>query len=156
MSLLWAAIWTYGSRMMLESFIDGREITVSVMGDKALGVTEIRPYEGFYDYEAKYTDGRAEHLIPAPIHPDAIPAAMDYALRCAQGTGVPRQFLRRFHVRRSCRRAGRSVPSRSQHSARHDAAVAVPEQAPTPVSNSASLFAGWWRTHYAMDKSQAG
>ena len=50
------AIWAYGSRMMLESFIDGREITVSVMGDKALGVTEIRALEGFYDYEAKYED----------------------------------------------------------------------------------------------------
>ena len=80
-------IWTYGSRMMLESFIDGREITVSVMGEEALGVTEIRAFEGFYDYEAKYTEGRAEHLIPAPIHADAYAAAMDYAVRAHKALG---------------------------------------------------------------------
>jgi len=73
--------------MMLESFIDGREITVSVMGDKALGVTEIRALEGFYDYEAKYIDGRAEHLVPAPIHPEAYDAAMDYAVRAHKALG---------------------------------------------------------------------
>ncbi|MGB0630305.1 MAG: D-alanine--D-alanine ligase [Alphaproteobacteria bacterium] len=80
-------IWGYGNRMMLENFIDGREITVSVMGDRALGVTEIRALEGFYDYEAKYTDGRAEHLVPAPIHPDAYAAAMEYAVRAHEALG---------------------------------------------------------------------
>lgn len=80
-------IWSFGNRMMLESFIDGREITVSVMGDKALGVTEIRAFEGFYDYEAKYTDGRAEHLVPAPIHANAYEAAMEYAVRAHRALG---------------------------------------------------------------------
>ena len=80
-------VWTFGDRMMLESFIDGRELTVSVMGNKALGVTEIRALEGFYDYEAKYTDGRAEHLVPAPIHEDAYAAAMDYAVRAHKALG---------------------------------------------------------------------
>ena len=62
--------WPYGDTVMVERFIPGRELTVSVMGDRALAVTEIRPREGFYDYEAKYTDGRADHLIPAPIPAD--------------------------------------------------------------------------------------
>jgi D-alanine-D-alanine ligase len=62
--------WTYGTAMV-EEFVDGRELTVSVMGGKALGVTELRPRTGFYDYEAKYTDGMTEHLCPAPI-PDAL------------------------------------------------------------------------------------
>tara|TARA_Y100001934_G_scaffold275230_1_gene369208 strand:- start:848 stop:1708 length:861 start_codon:yes stop_codon:yes gene_type:complete len=80
-------IWGYGNQMMLESFINGREITVSVLGDRALGVTEIRGLEGFYDYEAKYTEGRAEHLVPAPIHADAYKAALDYALRAHRALG---------------------------------------------------------------------
>jgi D-alanine-D-alanine ligase len=41
------------------------------MGDRALGVTELRPNDGFYDYEAKYTDGKTVHLCPAPV-PDSI------------------------------------------------------------------------------------
>ena len=46
-------IWSYGKHIMLENFINGRELTVSVIGDKALAVTEIRPLEGMYDYKAK-------------------------------------------------------------------------------------------------------
>ena len=66
--------WGAGEELLVERFIAGRELTVSVMGERALAVTEIRPREGFYDYSAKYTDGLADHLIPAPI-PDSITAA---------------------------------------------------------------------------------
>ena len=66
--------WEFGEELLVERFIDGRELTVSVMGERALAVTEIRPREGFYDYAAKYTDGRADHLVPAPV-PDSITAA---------------------------------------------------------------------------------
>jgi D-alanine-D-alanine ligase len=59
--------WHYGSKVLVERYIPGRELTVGVMGDRALAVTEIRPREGFYDYAAKYTDGKAEHLVPAPV-----------------------------------------------------------------------------------------
>lgn len=79
--------WGYGDTVMAEEFIDGRELTVSVMGDRALGVTELRPVSGFYDYEAKYTDGKTEHLVPAPVHPDAYALAMEYALRAHQALG---------------------------------------------------------------------
>ncbi len=63
--------WQYGSDALVEPYIPGRELTVAVMGDRALGVTELRPNDGFYDYEAKYTDGKTVHLCPAPI-PDSI------------------------------------------------------------------------------------
>lgn len=63
--------WQYGSNALVEPYIPGRELTVAVMGDRALGVTELRPNDGFYDYEAKYTDGKTVHLCPAPI-PDSI------------------------------------------------------------------------------------
>jgi len=53
---------------------------VAVMGDRALGAIEIRPKKQFYDYEAKYSDGFAEHLMPAPIDQ----GAYDEMLRLAQ------------------------------------------------------------------------
>lgn len=63
--------WTFGEIALVEPYIPGRELTVAVLGDRALGVTELRPHQGFYDYEAKYTDGKTEHLCPAPV-PDSI------------------------------------------------------------------------------------
>lgn len=69
--------WPFGERVMIERYIHGRELTVAVMGDTPLGVTEIRPLNGFYDYTAKYTEGRAEHVVPADI-PDDV---RDEALR---------------------------------------------------------------------------
>ncbi len=79
--------WTDDQDLLVERFIPGRELSVSVMGERALAVTEIKTREGFYDYQAKYTDGRAEHLIPAPI-PDAITkAALDGAHAAHQTLG---------------------------------------------------------------------
>jgi D-alanine-D-alanine ligase len=79
--------WEFGEEVLVEQFIPGRELTVSVMGDRSLAVTEIRAKVGFYDYEAKYTDGRADHLIPAPIGPKATEAALGAALAAHQALG---------------------------------------------------------------------
>lgn len=73
--------WTFGDRVLVERYIGGRELTVVVLDDKPLAVTEIRPYEGFYDYRAKYTDNQAEHVIPASLPEPVYEAAMDMALR---------------------------------------------------------------------------
>jgi D-alanine-D-alanine ligase len=54
-----------GRRMMVEDLITGREVTVGILGDKALPVVEVRTKEGFFDYTNKYTAGRTEHLCPA-------------------------------------------------------------------------------------------
>jgi len=81
------ADWTFGEELLVERFIPGRELTVSVMGDRALAVTEIRPREGFYDYTAKYTDGRADHLIPAPVPGSVAAAAMDAARAAHRALG---------------------------------------------------------------------
>lgn len=59
--------WSYGARVLVERYIPGRELTVGVMEDRALPVTELKPKARFYDYEAKYTDGLAEHVVPARI-----------------------------------------------------------------------------------------
>ena len=66
--------WNEFAELLAEPFIRGRELTVAVLGDRALAVTELKPKAGFYDYESKYTDGLTEHLCPAPI-PDEIAAA---------------------------------------------------------------------------------
>ena len=72
--------WPFGERVMVERYIAGREITVAVMGDRALGATELVTDEGFYDYAAKYTEGRTRHLVPAPLPPRVYAAALDHAL----------------------------------------------------------------------------
>ncbi|WP_298372940.1 D-alanine--D-alanine ligase [Azospirillum sp.] len=63
--------WTFGERALVEEFIRGRELTVGVMGDRALAVTEIVFEAQVYDYTAKYSAGHAVHTIPAAI-PDAV------------------------------------------------------------------------------------
>jgi D-alanine-D-alanine ligase len=62
-----AADWPFGPRVVVERYVAGRELTVAVMGDRPLAVTELRSHTAFYDYEAKYTEGRTDHLIPAPV-----------------------------------------------------------------------------------------
>lgn len=71
--------WPFEEEVLVEKYVPGREIHVAVIGGKAIGAIEIRPKGAFYDYEAKYTDGRADHLMPAPIHPEVYTQALDWA-----------------------------------------------------------------------------
>jgi D-alanine-D-alanine ligase len=79
--------WRFGPRIMVEPYIPGRELTVAVMGDRALAVTEIATHLQFYDYEAKYADGGSRHAIPAPIHPEAAAQAMEAAVAAHRALG---------------------------------------------------------------------
>jgi D-alanine-D-alanine ligase len=79
--------WRFGPQIMVEPYIPGRELTVAVMGDRALGVTEIATHLQFYDYEAKYADGGSRHAIPAPIHPEAARQAMEAAVAAHRALG---------------------------------------------------------------------
>lgn len=72
--------WSYGESVLVERYIHGRELTVAVLRGRALAVTELRVHSGFYDYENKYTDGKTEHLCPAPIADDVRDVAMSMAL----------------------------------------------------------------------------
>jgi D-alanine-D-alanine ligase len=72
--------------MMVEAYVAGRELTVSVLGDRALGVTEILT-DGWYDYHAKYAPGGSRHVIPADIPADITAACRDYALRAHVALG---------------------------------------------------------------------
>ena len=72
--------------VMVEAYLAGRELTTTVMGDRALGVTEIFT-DGWYDYDAKYADGGSYHVVPADIPADITQACMDFALRAHQVLG---------------------------------------------------------------------
>jgi len=72
---------------LVEEYIAGREITVAVLNDRPLGVTEIRPKSGFYDYENKYTDGKTEHLCPAPLPKSQYDEVMQLALKAHKALG---------------------------------------------------------------------
>ena len=88
---LWAEKWAFGAEVLVERYIPGRELTVGVLSDKAgtraLSVTELRPRAGFYDYEAKYTDGKTEHLVPAPLPPAIFDQATAAAVTAHQVLG---------------------------------------------------------------------
>jgi D-alanine-D-alanine ligase len=79
--------WPYGDRVMVEKFIPGRELTVSVMGDKALAVTEIITAREFYDYDAKYAAGGSRHVLPADIEKKIADEAMRLAVLAHQTLG---------------------------------------------------------------------
>jgi D-alanine-D-alanine ligase len=69
-----AGPWQEFEELLAEPYVRGRELTTAILGGRALGVTELKPKSGWYDYDAKYTDGMTEHVFPAQI-PDAIAEA---------------------------------------------------------------------------------
>ena len=76
--------WAEFDELLAEPYVRGRELTTAVLGGpdgpRALGVTELRPKSGWYDYDAKYTDGMTEHLFPAPIPDEITQACMALAV----------------------------------------------------------------------------
>ncbi len=82
-----AGPWQEFDELLAEPFIRGRELTTAVLGDKALGVTELQPKSGFYNYEAKYTAGMTEHIFPANIPDDIAHACLDMALKAHRVLG---------------------------------------------------------------------
>jgi D-alanine-D-alanine ligase len=79
--------WNLSNEMMVEEFVPGRELTVAVMGGKALGVTEITTNLAFYDYEAKYADGGSVHVLPAKVSDAVTKEAMSLAERAHVALG---------------------------------------------------------------------
>jgi D-alanine-D-alanine ligase len=73
--------WHHFDELLAEPFIRGRELTVAVLGTEPLAVTELKPKAGFYDYDAKYTDGLTQHVCPAEVPFEITSAMMDMAAR---------------------------------------------------------------------------
>jgi D-alanine-D-alanine ligase len=78
--------WKFGPAMA-EQYIPGRELTVCVLEDRALAVTEIQTDLEFYDYQAKYTPGGSRHVLPARLPPEISNRAMDIALAAHRALG---------------------------------------------------------------------
>lgn len=79
--------WRYGDYLMAEEYIPGRELTVAVLGDKPLAVTEITTLRDYYDFDAKYAAGGSRHVIPADLPAHVTKAAMDAALTAHKALG---------------------------------------------------------------------
>ena len=76
-----------GEEVIVEAFIPGRELTVAVMGDRALAVTEIIPQTDWYDYEAKYSEGGSKHVVPAEIPENVTEICLEWALKAHKALG---------------------------------------------------------------------
>ncbi|MDB5561176.1 MAG: D-alanine--D-alanine ligase [Hyphomicrobiales bacterium] len=79
--------WTGGEEIMVERYIPGRELTCAVMGDVALGVTEIMTDLSFYNYEAKYAKGGSFHQVPAQISPKIYDKVQKMSLKAHAALG---------------------------------------------------------------------
>ena len=79
--------WRYGDYLMAEEYIPGRELTVAVLGDRALAVTEITTLRDYYDFDAKYAAGGSQHVIPADLPAHVTQAAMDASLKAHLALG---------------------------------------------------------------------
>ena len=77
----------FGDQVMVERFIPGRELTCAVMGDVALGVIDIVPAAGFYDYQAKYVPGGSVHILPADIPNEVYRKCQKYSLMAHHALG---------------------------------------------------------------------
>ncbi|HUS52401.1 MAG TPA: D-alanine--D-alanine ligase [Thermohalobaculum sp.] len=73
--------------MLVERFVPGRELTVAVMGDRALSVTDIVASSGWYDYHAKYAEGGSRHIVPAELPDEVFDACIAHALTAHQALG---------------------------------------------------------------------
>ncbi|WP_341207521.1 D-alanine--D-alanine ligase [uncultured Sphingomonas sp.] len=83
--------WQEFDELLAEPYVRGRELTTAVLGGvdgpRALGVTELRPKSGWYDYDAKYTDGMTDHIFPAEIPDEITQACMALALQAHRVLG---------------------------------------------------------------------
>ncbi|WP_310467399.1 D-alanine--D-alanine ligase [Sphingomonas sp.] len=79
--------WQQFDALLAEPFIKGRELTVAVLNDEALAVTELKIDNGFYDYEHKYTDGRTVHVCPADVPDEIAQAMLDMAAKAHRALG---------------------------------------------------------------------
>jgi D-alanine-D-alanine ligase len=130
-------------KFMVEKYIPGREFTSTVMGDKCMGVTEIKPIKGeFYDYNAKYADGGSEHVLPAQVEADVYEEVMRLAVQAHQVLGcrgVSRTDFRydgeNLYVLETNTQPGMTATSLAPESAAH-AGISFPEFVSWLVENA--------------------
>jgi hypothetical protein len=138
-----ARAWRYDRRIMVEAFIPGRELTVAVMGDRPLEVTEIDTGHVFYDYDAKYADGGSRHTLPAPVHPAIRNQAMQVALRAHQALGCRGVTRADFRYDDTAGEPGRLYILEVNTQPGMTRTSLVPSRQPMSASPSPSSAPGW-------------
>ena len=84
---LFSSDWKYGDHVLAERYVAGKELTCAVMGNVALGVIDVVPTQGFYDYAAKYVPGGSKHVLPAEIKPNVYQEVQKLALKAHRALG---------------------------------------------------------------------
>lgn len=82
-----AHAFRYGREALIEDFIDGREVTVGILGNQTLPVVEVIPLSGFYDYESKYTPGKTEYVVPARLEENLYQQVQYWGLQAHRALG---------------------------------------------------------------------
>jgi len=77
----------FGDRVVVESFVEGREVQVGILGESVLGGVEVRPGRRFYDYHSKYTPGMTEYILPPEIDEETMERVKDISLRAHKALG---------------------------------------------------------------------
>jgi len=77
----------YDDQVLVEGYVKGQEVQVGILNDQAIGAIEIIPKREFYDYEAKYTDGLAEHVFPARLNSELYDKVQQLGLKAHQSLG---------------------------------------------------------------------
>ncbi len=141
--------WRYGDRGSWSSATShGRELTCGVMGDQALGVTEIVPQgHGFYDYDSKYVKGGSKHVIPAQISPNIYQKIQTFALKAHQAIGCRGVSRSDFRYDDRFSEEGEIDLAGNQHPARHDPNLPGARNGrPCRPLVLVNFCVGWWRT----------
>ncbi len=82
-----ASAFRHDSEILIEQYIKGQEVQVGILDDRPIGAIEIVPKNEFYDFEAKYTDGMAEHIFPARLSPALYENVQQIGLAAHQALG---------------------------------------------------------------------
>lgn len=82
-----SSAFEYDDVIMCEKYIEGRELTVSILGIDAMPVVEIRPKNGWYNYTNKYSHGKTEYIVPASLDESEVVVIQNYALQIYHGLG---------------------------------------------------------------------
>jgi D-alanine-D-alanine ligase len=77
----------YGEEVLVQKFVQGRELTVGFLGEVPLPIVEVRAQAGFFDYQAKYKDQKTEYIVPAPLPADLVRVVQAEALKAYQALG---------------------------------------------------------------------
>ena len=127
--------------VLVEEYVAGRELTTTVMGDRALAVTDIIA-DGWYDYHAKYAPGGSRHVVPARDPGGDRGGLPRLCAARPPGARLPRRQPHRLPLGRG-EGPRRADPARDQHPARHDPDLARPRAGGAPAASRFGALVRW-------------